>query len=156
MTHARGARATRDVSELLVALTVAVGLLLAWLSKHIEGSVLAVRVKRAHTASTVVAAGMARRTGAGVGAQTAGSTRTERSGGKLARRHGGTGRRQGTADAAVDMVVVVLDLSRDATAIGSVADGGKDGADVLDETRLGLKVGVVDGSLNDVVGVRVA
>lgn len=54
------------------------------------------------------------------------------------------------------MVVIVLNLSRDATAVRSVADRLQDGTNVVDQTSLGFGVGVVHGSLHDVVGVRVA
>lgn len=54
------------------------------------------------------------------------------------------------------MLVVVLNLASDATTIGSVTDRVKDGTDVVDETSLGLRVGVVHGRLDNVVGVGVA
>lgn len=54
------------------------------------------------------------------------------------------------------MVVIVLDLSRDTTAVRGVADRLQDRTDVVNETSLGLRVGVVHGGLDNIVGVRVA
>jgi hypothetical protein len=161
VSHVGRARVLRSMTELLVAVaiavTVAVGLLLRSLGEHgVDRSVVTVvTVGRAHAGSTVVADLIADRTvGAGVRGHGVGSAGAERSRVELTRRQD-TGRRDGTGHA-VELVVVFLDLAGDATTVRSVADRLKDGTDVVDETNLGLRIGVVHGSLDDVVGVRVA
>jgi hypothetical protein len=145
------------MTELLVVEAVAVGLLLRRLSEHgVQRSVVAVvSVGRAHADNTVVAVLVASRTaGAGVGGHGVGSAGAERSRVELARRQDTRGRDRSRH--AVELIVIVLNLAGDATAVRSVADRREDGADVVDETSLGLRIGIVHGSLNDIVGVRVA
>ena len=149
------------MAELLVteavAVTIAVGLLLDRLSKHgVDRSVVAVvSIGRAHADSTVAADLMTNRAvGAGIGGDSVGSAGAERSSVVLTRRQ--DTRRGDRARHAVELVVIVLNLARDTTAVRSVADRLKDGADVVDETSLGLRVGIVHGSLDYIVGVRVA
>ena len=90
---------------------------------------------------------------AGVRGHGVGSAGAEGGRADLARSHD-AGRRDG-ARHAVEVLVVVLDLGGDATAIRSVTDRLKDRADVVDETSLGLGVGVVHSGLDDIVGVGV-
>jgi hypothetical protein len=157
VSHVGRARALRSMTELLVAKAVAVSLLLRRLSKHgVDRSVVAVMsVGRAHTGSAVVTNLVAdRAVGTGVRVDGVGSAGAERSRVELTRRQD-AGRRD-RARHAVELVVVLLNLAGDATAVRGVADRLKNGADVVDQTNLGLRVGIVHGSLNDVVGVRVA
>jgi len=147
------------MAELLVAeaVAIAVGLLLERLSKHgVDGSVVAVvSIGRTHADRTVAADLVTNRAvGASVGGNGVGSAGAERSSVVLTRRQD-TRRRDGTGHA-VELVIIVLNLAGDTTAVRSVANRLKDGADVVDETGLGLRVGVVHGSLDDVVGIRVA
>ena len=125
VSHVGRVRTTRSMAELLEDLTkaIAIGLLLGGLSEHgVERSMVAVvGVRRTHAGSAVVTNLMTNgAASAGVRSDGVGSAGAEGSGADLTRRQNTRWRHR--ARHAIEVVVIVLNLARNATAIRSVAD----------------------------------